>query len=368
MSEQSNYIDFLKRWFPVNKVKGLLAQLSLEEEFQSGFLKDHREKFYPGCWVVSPKSNDSHRMRYAISVHGSVLSETAINEDIDVLLGNQKENFYKIAKFLDSSSFGVIYAVPYTTDGTINFTELLADKFDSINWKLYAFNGRSLGILDASNFFTGWRSGMKPRKPQESQKWDDNMTIINKLSTVPAERLGTFVLKEIFYTGYLKSVVKVSTDDPYDIDGFVVSNGTVFPIELKEKSPVFKKYKRGGEVREHYFGIDSGRISCLERICSPLDANALYIIREVDDGEDRRLLNWKYMTLSGIVMASSWNAIGGGTGMFGSTTSTAKLPYGEFSELTRESLSDENLKSISSRTQTTRTLAENYRSSIKSNT
>jgi len=60
---------------------------------------------------------------------------------------------------------------------------------------------------------------------------------------VKYNKIPSRALKELFYTGYLKSIVKISTDDPYDVDSFIVSseNDAVFPLELKEKSPVFKK-------------------------------------------------------------------------------------------------------------------------------
>ena len=367
MTGQDNYISFFKKWFPVNKAKGLIAQLSFEDEFENGFLKKYSGNFYPGCWVISPKSHESHRARYAIFIHNRIEDASGAGKDVDSLLGPKKEIFNKIARFLDSSSFGVVYAVPYTADGHLDFSQLDGDGFDLLKWNLFILNGTSFVSLDAGKFFSKWRGGMRPRRPQESQKWDRNEQIISKLSKIPAEKLEAFVLKEIFYTGFLKSVIKVSTDDPYDVDSFIVStqDSSVFPVELKEKSPVFEKYKKGDQIREHYFGIDSGRISCLERICSPNDANAFYVVREVEDGKERNLVKWKCMTLSGIIMAASWNAIGGGSGMFGSTTSTVKLPYGEFADLTDEIFSEENLKKISSRTRAMKMISDDYRSSLQ---
>jgi hypothetical protein len=366
MTEQDNYISFLKKWFPVNKAKGLASQIFLENEFSNGFLKNHSEKFFPGCWVVSPKSHDSHRIRYAIFVHDKIMNKTNADAGVNRLLAGKTHVLGKVTQLLSSSSFGVIYAVPYTADGNLDFSRINDDEFDSISWNLFMFNGSSFDLLDAKEFFSGWRSGNKPRRPQKKQRWDDDEHLTAKLYRIPVETLGTFVLKELFYTGYLKSVMRVSTNDPYDVDGFIVSteDKTVFPIELKEKSPVYKVYKRGGQINEHYFGIDSGRISCLERICSPNDANAFYVVREVEDGEERKLVKWKYITLSGAIMASSWNAIAGGTGMFGGGTSTIKLPYGEFADLTDDALSDENLKKISSRTRTMKMISDDYRSSL----
>ena len=362
---KKDYINFLQAWFPVNKAKGLLAQISFEEEFESGFLKKHNKKFYPGCWVISPKSYDSNQFRYVISVHERLLSEKEANEDIDSILGKDKENFYKVARFLDNASLGVIYAVPFSTNGEMDFSKINNDDFASVRWHLFFFEDGSMTRNDPEKFFSKWRSGMRPRKPQESQRWDSNQKIISRLEGISEKKLEAFVLKELFYTGYLKSIVKISTDDPYDVDSFIVSSETdaVFPLELKEKSPVFKKYKRDGVISEHFFGIDTGRISCLERICSPTDSNAFYVIREVDDSDERNLLGWKIMTLSKIVMSSSWNPVPGGTGMFGSGTSTARLPYGEFEDLTEAAFDEESLQKVYSRSQTVKRIADQYRSS-----
>lgn len=360
MTNKQDYINFLKNWLPRNKAKGLLAQFSFEEEFGNGFLKKHSEKFFPGCWVVSPKSFDSNKYRYAIFVDEKLHQKSG--EDVDSILGKHSEVFYKTARFLDSSSFGVIYAVPWSDGGSFDFSKINSDDFSPVNWDLHAYKKNGMTKIDPRSFFSNWRDGMRPRKPQASQNWTNDPTINSGMEKISGEKLEKAILKEIFYTGYLKSVVKVSTDDPYDVDSFIVSSETesVFPVELKEKSPVLANYSRGGDIREHYFGIDSGRISLLERMCSPSDSNAFYVVREVDDSNGRDLLGWKFMTLAGIVMASSWNAIGGGTGMFGSTTSTVKLPYDEFSDLTEKVFKEDYLRNISSRKQNLRQIADLY--------
>jgi len=366
---KEDYINFLKTWFPINKAKGLIAQISFENELESGFLKKHNQKFYPGCWVVSPKSHDSNKFRYVVSVHETLIDHDPQEAEIDSLLGRNKDNFYKVAKFLSNASLGVIHAVPFSATGTIDFSRINSDDFTSVVWVLFFYEDGKLVKKDAAKFFSNWRSGMRPRKPQLKQKWDDDTVITSKLMNVSEEKLEAFVLKEMFYTGYLKSIIKISTDDPYDVDAFILSSKTddVFPLELKEKSVVYKEYKRGGKINEHYFGIDSGRISCLERICSPSDSNAFYVVREVDDSKDRNLIGWKVMTLSGIAMGSSWNAISGGTGMFGSGTSTVKLPYGEFEDLSESTFDDESLEKISSRSKTTKKIAEQYDALRKKN-
>lgn len=360
MSKQ-DYIEYLKTWFPKNKVKGLLSQIAFEEEFESGFLSKHKAKFYPGCWVISPKSYESNKFRYVISVHEKMLDHEPEVTEMDSVLGSNKENFFKIADFLENSSFGVIYAVPFSYDGKINFTKINSDDFSAVKWSLFFYNKGEFVKKNPIDFFLNWRDGKKPNKPKEQRQWDNVELITSKLEKFSENTLEAFVLKDVFYVGLLKSIVKISTDDPYDVDCFIVSsNGnSVFPLELKEKSPVFKTYK-DGTTNVHFFGIDTGRISCLERLCSASDSNAFYVVREVDGSEDRNLVGWKVMTLAGIVMASSWNPAPGGTGMTGGGTSTASLPYGEFDDLTESTFDDVNLSEIYQRSSSVKRIADRY--------
>lgn len=357
---KADYINFLKNWFPRNKAKGLLSQISFEEEFDSGFLRRHKEKFYPGCWIVSPKSFESNKFRHVVSVHTRMLDHDPHEAELNSILGEYKERFYQIARFLSNSSFQVIYAVPFSDSGRIDFSRIDSEDFSAVSWSLFVYADGSFVKKDPIQYFSRWRSGMRPRKVQDKQKWDNDVMLTSNLNRISEEKLASFVLKELFYIGLLKSVVRVSTDDPYDVDCFVLSSaGAIFPVELKEKFPVLKKY-RDGTTNVHFFGIDTGRISCLERLCAPSDSNAFYVIREVDDSADRNLVAWKIMTLAGIVMASSWNPAPGGTGMYGSGTSTASLPYGEFEVLKETTFDDQNLNDISLRSVTVKRIADRY--------
>ena len=110
------------------------------------------------------------------------------------------------------------------------------------------------------------------------------------------------------------------------------------PIEIKEKFP-------GESSAGAFFGIDAGRLLMLLRLCLPNDSNAVYLIREVTEGE-RRFVGWKCMTLSEIVTAASWNLQRGGTGMGGQETQTVRLPYSCFREFGPNFMSEENMESI----------------------
>jgi len=147
-------------------------------------------------------------------------------------------------------------------------------------------------------------------------------------------------------------------NDPYDVDSFLISISQKFilPIEIKEKFP-------GTSGNEQFFGIDAGRVMMLLRICVPNDANAIYLIRELD--EHGNFIRWKYITLSDIIMTSSWNLQAGGPGMGGQSTQTIRLPYSLFREFNNKEISEDSLKEIGSLPKDVKGIAKHFGDSIE---
>lgn len=162
------------------------------------------------------------------------------------------------------------------------------------------------------------------------------------------------LLHELFFSGYLKGVLKKPVNDPYDIDLFLMSLSQkhIFPMEIKEKFP-------GQNPNEFFFGIDAGRIMMLLRICIPNDSNAIYLIRQVEEGTGR-FIAWKYMLLSDIIMTAGWNLQAGGRGMGGQDTQTIKLPYDDFRVFDTKFLSEDYLKEISSLPNEVKNMAKKF--------
>ncbi len=100
----------------------------------------------------------------------------------------------------------------------------------------------------------------------------------------------------------------------------------------------------------------------LLRVCLPNDANAVYLIRELNDNGD--FVDWKYITLGDLIMSAGWNLQAGGPGMGGQATQTVKIPYGEFQTLDERALSEENLKSIGNLPKETKAIAQRLREGL----
>lgn len=356
MSGKKEYIEYFEKLWTRNKAMGLAAQIHLEDEMQTGSFKKHSGKLFQGCWLLSPNSRDSYKFRFCFFVHNKLLKTIPDELDPRTLLADRSRPFYAIAEYMNNAGVGVVYAIPTADDGLINFRSIYDRDYSSIKWNLFLYENEKLVRKSESELLGYWAGRGRPS--YNKKKWDDSK-VKEAFGKMKIEQLEAMMLNELFYTGYLKSILKKSTNDPYDVDGFVISLSQkhILPIELKEKFPVANK-------KENYFGIDAGRVLMLLRICVPNDSNALYIVRQVaEDG--RKLEAWKFTTLAKIIMSGSWNILGGGIGMGGGDTHTIKIPYVEFEDITEETFDEENLKKISNLPKDVKEIAMNFRKQIQ---
>lgn len=352
MSEKRDYVKYFQKVWSKNKAMGLVAQAHLEKEVKSGFLKKHSDKLFQGCWLLSPKWEDWHKFRLCFFTHDKVLQSLPDQLDPKEFLGENARPFYAVAEYMSNAGIGVVYAVP-TTSGNVDLESFSNKDYSSLNWHLFLYEKEGLHRKDESYIFKTW--GDRGRPTYRKDSWNDK-SLENTFIEMKIEQLDGLLLNELFYTGYLKTILKKAANDPYDVDSFIISLSQkhILPIELKEKFPVLTK-------RDRYFGIDAGRIMMLLRICIPNDSNALYIIRQVSEN-GRKLEGWKFITLSKIIMSSSWNLQAGGKGMGGSDTQTIRLPYDEFEDLTEETLSEDNLKKLSNLPKDVKEIVQDYKS------
>lgn len=118
-----------------------------------------------------------------------------------------------------------------------------------------------------------------------------------------------------------------------DVDGVFWGSRIVYPIEIKEKTPA-PDNKLGD-----YFGIDIGPFVKLAFYASKRgDLHSLFVVREIDNVEQRNLVNWWYITFDKLAQYASWNFSGGGRNMLGGASAVVKIPKSEFRVLNREAL------------------------------
>jgi hypothetical protein len=350
MSTTSEITEILEGFWPKNKAKGLLAQTVLMKEVNKGtFGKEAKEKLFSGCWLLAPKGKDFFKFRFCFFVHPELKRADDISADPKSLLAERYRPFHAIAEFMDGAGIGVIYAVALTRDGNLPLEEIRRKSFTKINWKLFHFINGTFIDVDTLTFFRKWEGDRG--RPSFGHGWDPQTK--EQIKELDERILTELLLTELFYTGFLKGVLKKPFCDPYDVDSFLmsISQKHIFPMEVKEKFP-------GQNRDDKFFGIDAGRIMMLLRLCIPSDANALYLIRELD--EDGTFIGWKYMTLSDIIMSSSWNLQAGGPGMGGQSTQTIRLPYDYFRTFEPAEITEENLKTIGSLPKDAKAIARDF--------
>ena len=256
---------------------------------------------------------------------------------------------------MNNAGIGIIYVVVNTTTGTLPFEEIKNRNFENINWTFFRFNNGEFREINSVEFFDRW-DGDRGR-PSYGGNWDPEVRQnIKKLEKAVLMRL---LLNELFYLGLLKGVLRKPVNDPYDVDAFMISLSQkhIFPVEIKEKFP-------GNNEDELFFGIDAGRIMMLLRLTLPNDANAIYLVREMDNSGEFK--GWKYITLSDIIMTSSWNLQAGGPGMGGQSTQTVRLPYNQFKQFDRTTLTEDALRRMGELPKEIRDLAGRFRTELSS--
>ncbi|TAN40687.1 MAG: hypothetical protein EPN22_17155 [Nitrospirae bacterium] len=350
METKAIIIDVLESLWPKNKAKGLLAQAVLMQEVNKGvFGEDAGEKIFSGCWLLAPKSTDFYKFRFCFFVHPSVLKLNDSDIAPKSILGDKYRPFHAIAEFMDNAGIGTVYAVPTTDDGKLPFQDLKIRNFSGLTWHLFSFSNGEFISREAQDFFTRW-DGNRGRASSGTE-WD--LQTKNKITDLSEPILTELLLNELFYSGFVKTILRKPLNDPYDVDSFLISISQkhIFPMEIKEKFPAQNS-------RDKFFGIDAGRIMMLLRVCLPNDANSVYLIRELD--ESGKFIGWKYMTLSDIVMTSSWNLQAGGPGMGGQSTQTIRLPYDHFKDFTASEITEDNLKNIGNLPKDVKTIARQF--------
>src|SRR6267143_4418403 len=316
-------IAYLHSIMGKNKAKGLIAQLEFRK-WATKNLGTEAQKSFEGCWIL-PSKELPYSRRVCFYGHTSILPQDQLDQTVSQLL--QDRGFQGLWSSLKTTGLGVVYYIA-SSDGKLTLERL--------KWTGYLYANGKLVQLDQARTYTVWGTS---GRPSIGKPWEPATD--TKYRALSPEELTAILLPQAFYNKLLKQTFKISTPDPYDCDGFMVSyDGRVFPLEIKEKSPF-------GTGPAQKLGIDAGRLLMLLRICMPLDANAFYIVRELESGGTRQFSKWKFIPLDSVVMKSSWNLQPGGTGMGGGGTSTIILPYSAFGDLSSDTFSEDTLKGLS---------------------
>ncbi|GGC97695.1 hypothetical protein GCM10007216_30600 [Thalassobacillus devorans] len=118
-----------------------------------------------------------------------------------------------------------------------------------------------------------------------------------------------------------------------DIDGILWGNQFTYPIEIKEKTPA------PDSALGEYFGLDLGPFVKLAYYASKRgNLHSLFIVREIDNTEDRNLVNWWFIPFEKLARYASWVPRAGGKNMVGGASAVVKIPKNQFEELNRNTI------------------------------
>ena len=149
---------------------------------------------------------------------------------------------------------------------------------------------------------------------------------INKLEQHTGKDLLNLYVERLIFDGFIG--FGRTHGIPSDIDAIIKKNDSFLFLEIKEKDQS-KRHPRG-------FGMDCRRIESLLTIEKKTSIPYFYLVREIDDQENRNFRTWKVISMkkfSGIV--HSGKVIEGGTGMRSAHSSnpTKVCPYDHFKNL-----------------------------------
>jgi hypothetical protein len=132
-------------------------------------------------------------------------------------------------------------------------------------------------------------------------------------------------LRVQFNTHYL---VEIS-----DIDGIFWGQQHTYPIEIKEKTP--------GPSNDlgPFFGLDVGPFVKLAFYAAKRgNLHSLYVVREINNTQDRNLVQWWVITFDRLAQFASWVPQAGGPNMGGGRSSVVRVPRSEFQRLNAAAL------------------------------
>ena len=118
-----------------------------------------------------------------------------------------------------------------------------------------------------------------------------------------------------------------------DVDGIFWGEQFTYPLEVKEKTPAADS--KMGE----FFGLDVGPFVKLAFYAAKRGhLHSLFIVREINNVEQRELVNWWFITFEQLATYASWISRAGGTSMGGGASSVVRIPKCEFRELNSANL------------------------------
>ncbi|KMY44033.1 hypothetical protein AC622_07020 [Bacillus sp. FJAT-27916] len=285
-----------------NKLNGLLAEVDLRKYLDTlGF----GDRISVGGWIARSVGEGNFGEQTIVLFPETILP----NQDYSPNRGlpNPSHGLHTICSTFHQIGIKGYFCVPTVFDN---------NNVESISW-----NAIQLGLPTQQNYidFPNNINGFIERTRNYSF-----LRYNTDVSPIPSHAIPEEFTKEhlrvTFQSKYMQEIS--------DVDGILWGNQFTYPIEIKEKTPAVDK--KMGE----YFGLDLGPFVKLAYYASKRgNLHSLFIVREIDNTEDRNLVNWWFITFERLAKYASWVPGGGGTNMAGGSSTVVKIPKNQFKVL-----------------------------------
>jgi hypothetical protein len=292
-----------------NKLHGTLAEIAFRDYLtQLGF----QDRVSPGGWIARRKGPDIFGHSTA-AVFPEVVSPGR-PYPLDRVLPNPLHGLHTIcATFHQSGIAGFSCAATVSRD----------DDPSSLEWHAVQLGLPSeqpyqplIQALEPMNFTVRVRNYNYLRYHTDTSSIPDD--------AIP-EEFSKEHLRVAFNTHYIV--------EPSDIDGIFWGQQHTYPIEIKEKTPA------PSPDLGPFFGLDVGPFVKLAFYAAKRgNLHSLYVVREIDNAQDRNLVQWWFIKFDELAQFASWVPRAGGPGMGGGRSSVVRVPKCEFRTLTAEAL------------------------------
>jgi len=290
-----------------NKLNGVLAEIAFRAYVSS---LGYESRVSEGGWIVrSAKRGDFSFAQNTVVFFPEILQAGQVYNS-DRRLPEPRRGLHTIC-----ATFHQIGIRSFFCAGT------MAEGSSDVTW-----HAIQLGVPDIQQYaaFPECVSGFNPRRTRYNfLRYDTDA------STIPEEALPVEFSKESLRIAFSNSFLAEISD----VDGLFWGQEKTYPLEIKEKTRA-----KDSSVGD-YFGLDVGPFVKLAFYAAKRgNLHSMFVVREIDNEEDRNLVAWRYITFDDLAQFASWVFIRGGRGMTGGTSATVKIPAERFRMLDRASL------------------------------
>ncbi len=285
-----------------NKLYGIRAEADFRAHIASMGVS---QRVSPGGWIFRQKgATDFGKNTIAVFpqtlAYGADYSAQPTGADIPLTL-------HTICATLHQIGIRSYYARPVFSPGA---------SLSDIEWRF-----RQLGVPWETDFveISGVFSAFRPRlRPYNYLRYKTDVSLMSDQDAIiqfSHDNLRIFVENRVM-------------SETSDIDGIVWGERLTYPIEIKEKTVVYDS-----DIGD-WFGLDTGPFVKLAHYAARRgNLHSLFIVREVEDTPERKLLRWLFADFDEIARYASWVPRAGGQSMGGGRSMVVRIPRTAFREL-----------------------------------